>query len=253
LHGPWNKEGLILLQYLKKLSSPPVFFSAAGKSSVWLLSLGAFIFTVGAYLALFKTPTDAVQGEVYRAIYVHVPTAWMSMFLYTVATGYAVLHWVYKTDVSAVMMRAFLPTGALMTFVALVTGALWGRPTWGTYWVWDARLTSELLLLFIYLGLMALNGLVDDDTKVDRVMAVAMVVGLANIPLIYFSVIYWNTLHQGMTFGSGGNRMAPEMRQALLACVFGIWFLCAGLVLKRARWMLVSRCENSQWVKGVLA
>lgn len=241
-----------MLQSVLRLSSPPVFFAAAGRWSPVLLMAGVLLFAVGAWAALFNTPVDAVQGEVYRAIYVHVPSAWMSMFLYTVATGYAILHWVYKTDVSAVMMRAFLPIGAWMTVVALVTGSLWGKPTWGTYWVWDARLTSELLLLFIYLGLMALNGLVEDETKVDRVLAVAMVVGLANIPLIYFSVVYWNTLHQGMTFSTGGNKMAPEMRQALLACVFGIWFICAGLVLKRARWLLVARCETAQWVKGVI-
>lgn len=241
-----------MLRALLRLSSPPVFFQTAGRLVPFLLAIGIVLFALGSWWGLFTTPPDAVQGEVYRAIYVHVPTAWMSMFLYTVATGYAVLHWIYKTDVSAVMMRAFLPLGAWMTVAALVTGSLWGKPTWGTYWVWDARLTSELLLLFIYLGLMALNGMVEDETKVDRVLAVAMVVGLVNIPLIYFSVIYWNTLHQGMTFGSGGNRMAPEMRHALLACVLGIWALCAALVLKRARWMLVARCEQAQWVKGVL-
>lgn len=237
------------MQALLRLSSPPVFFNLSGRLVTPLLLAGVALFALGSWWGLFTTPPDAVQGEVYRAIYVHVPTAWMSMFLYTVATGYAVLHWIYKTDVSAVMMRAFLPLGAWMTFAALVTGSLWGKPTWGTYWVWDARLTSELLLLFIYLGLMALNGMVEDETKVDRVVAVAMVVGLVNIPLIYFSVIYWNTLHQGMTFGAGGNRMAPEMRHALLACVLGIWMLCAGLVLKRARWMLVARCSQSQWAR----
>ncbi len=240
------------MRSLLRLSSPPVFFQFAGRLMPLLLLAGLALFAVGSYGALFTTPPDAVQGDVYRAIYVHVPTAWMSMFLYTVATGYAVLHWLYKTDVSAVMMRAFLPLGAWMTLVALITGSLWGKPTWGTYWVWDARLTSELLLLFIYLGLMALNGMVDDETKVDRVLAVAMVVGLVNIPLIYFSVIYWNTLHQGMTFGSGGNRMAPEMRQALLFCVLGVWLLCAGLVLKRARWMLVARCEHAQWARNAI-
>ncbi len=241
----------MLLQIIKRLSSPPVFFAMASRYAPIMGGLGALLFAVGCYWALLTTPADAVQGEVYRIIYVHVPAAWMSMFLYTVATGYAVLFWVYKTDVAAVMMRAFLPTGALMTAVALITGALWGKPTWGTYWVWDARLTSELILLFIYLGLMALSALVEDDTKVDRVLALAIVVGLINIPLIYFSVIYWNTLHQGMTFGSGGNRMAPDMRHALWACLFGMWLLCAALVLQRAKWLLVARCAQAQWVKGV--
>jgi heme exporter protein C len=210
------------------------------------------VFIAVLAIALGLLPVDAQQGQVYRIIYVHVPAAWMSMFLYTVASGYALMFWVWGTDVSGVMMKAFLPTGAWMTAVALVTGSLWGKPTWGTYWVWDARLTSELLLLFIYLGLIALSSLVEDETKVDRVLAVAIVIGLVNIPLIYFSVIYWNTLHQGMSLGApGASRMAPEMRWTLLACVFGLWMICAGIVLARARIKLLERCIESAWVKGV--
>ncbi|MEY3201404.1 MAG: cytochrome c biosis protein CcsA, partial [Pseudomonadota bacterium] len=165
------------IRSLMRLASPPVFFSVSGRLIFWLTPAALALGAVGLWLALFVTPTDAQQGEVYRVLYVHVPAAWLSMFLYTLASGYAVLHWVYRTPVSAVMLRALLPTGAWMTAVALITGALWGKPTWGTYWVWDARLTSELLLLFLYIGLMAMASLVEDETKVDRALALFAVVG----------------------------------------------------------------------------
>jgi len=189
---------------------------------------------------------------VYRIIYLHVPAAWMSMFLYSVATGYAVLFWIWRSPVSAVMMRALLPTGAWMTVVALVTGSLWGKPTWGTYWVWDARLTSELMLLFIYLGLMALSSLVEDEHKTDRALALFTVVGMVNIPLIYFSVVFWNTLHQGMSIGApGAARMAPEMKITLLICTFAVWFACAAIVLVRGRWLLALREARAKWVREI--
>lgn len=178
------------------------------------------------------------------------------MFLYVIATGYAVMYWIWGTAVSATMMKAFLPTGAIMTALALITGSLWGKPTWGTYWVWDARLTSELLLLFIYLGLIALGSLNRQsrgDPRMDRVLAVAMVVGLVNIPLIYFSVIYWNTLHQGMSLGAAGApRMAPAMRWTLLASAVGFWLFCAGVVLNRARFRLLIACQHNQWVRDLI-
>ena len=128
--------------------------------------------------------------------------------------------------------------------IALVTGSLWGKPTWGTYWVWDARLTSELILLFLYIGLIAIASLVEDESKTDRALALFIVVGLVNIPLIYFSVIYWNTLHQGASLGmTGESRMAMEMKLTLLFCTLAVWAGCASLVLARARWMLIYR-EN---------
>lgn len=208
-----------------------------------LLAYAAMVLGVlGLTQALAFAPTDAQQGEVYRILFLHVPAAWMSMFLYVLASVYATLHWVYRTKVSAVMMRAMLPTGAWMTLLALVTGALWGKPTWGTYWVWDARLTSELLLLFIYIGLIAFASMIDDASKVDRVLAMLILVGLVNIPLIYFSVKFWNTLHQGASLGVSGNaRMAGEMKLGLLLCTFGLWFACASLVLQRAHWTLKAR------------
>lgn len=241
------------IRTLMRLAAPPVFFRMSGVLVRALTTVAAALGVLGLVLALFVAPVDATQGEVYRVLYVHVPAAWMSMFLYTLAAGYGAVHWVYRTPVSAVMMRALLPTGAWMTALALVTGALWGKPTWGTYWVWDARLTSELLLLFLYLGLMALGSLVEDETKVDRAVALFTVVGLVNIPLIYFSVVFWNTLHQGASFGApGAPRMAGEMKVVLFMCAFAMWAACAALVLTRARWLLVLREPDATWLKKEL-
>lgn len=226
---------------LKQLASPPRFYALATGVWPWLTAMGALVFLAGLLVGLWFAPADAVQGEVYRAIYVHVATAWMSMFLYIVACGYAVLHWVYRTDVSAVMMRAILPTGAWMTLVALITGALWGKPTWGTYWVWDARMTSELLLLFIYLGLIALGQLAADPSKSDRLLAIGLLIAAVNIPLIYFSVIFWNTLHQGYSVSLSGSHLAASIAWGMWLSVFGVWFWCAGTVLNRARHMLEFR------------
>lgn len=224
-----------------QLASPPRFHALASWLWVWLLAAGALLLAFGLYTGLYLAPVDVQQGEVYRAIYVHVPAAWMSMFLYLVACGYAMLNWVYRSDVSAVLMRALLPTGAWMTVLALVTGALWGKPTWGTYWVWDARMTSELLLLFIYLGLMALGQLATDPAKADRIVSIGLLIGAVNIPLIYLSVVFWNTLHQGYSVSMSGNRIHPEIAIGMWLCVLGFWLVCASTVLNRARRLLVQR------------
>jgi heme exporter protein C len=221
-----------------QLASPPKFHALASWLWVWLLATGVLLLGFGLYTGLFLAPVDGQQGEVYRAIYVHVPAAWMSMFLYLVACAYAGLNWVYRSDVSAVMMRALLPTGAWMTVLALVTGALWGKPTWGTYWVWDARMTSELLLLFIYLGLIALGQL---TAKADRVLAVGLLIGAVNIPLIYLSVVFWNTLHQGYSVSMSGSRIHPDIAMGMWLSVLGFWLICASTVLNRARRLLVQR------------
>lgn len=224
-----------------QLASPPKFHALASRLWVWSLAIGTLLLGFGLYTGLFLAPVDAQQGEVYRAIYVHVPAAWMSMFLYLVACGYAMLNWVYRSDVSAVLMRALLPTGAWMTALALITGALWGKPTWGTYWVWDARMTSELLLLFIYLGLIALGQLATDPAKADRILSIGLLIGAVNIPLIYLSVVFWNTLHQGYSVSMSGNRIHPEIATGMWLCVSGFWLVCAGSVLNRARRLLVQR------------
>ncbi len=243
-----------LSQQLRRLSSPPVFFRASGLLLRGLVPAALLLGGVGLWMALFVAPTDEQQGEVYRILYLHVPAAWMSMLIYVVACAYAALHCVYRGTVSAVMVRALLPTGAWMTVLALATGSLWGKPTWGTYWIWDARLTSELLLLFIYFGLMAVASLVEDDSKTDRLLAWFTLIGLFNIPLIYFSVVYWNTLHQGASIGaSGAPRMAADMKMTLILCTLAMWCACAALAMTRARWHLLGRESGAAWVRKALA
>ena len=153
----------------------------------------------GLYIGFFVAPTDAQQGEAYRIIFIHVPAAWMSMLLYLVMAFWAAIGWAFNARLASMMARALAPTGALFTFIALWTGALWGKPTWGTWWVWDARLTSELILLFLYLGYIALVAAIDDARRADQAGALLALVGAVNVPIIYFSVRWWNTLHQGAT------------------------------------------------------
>lgn len=242
-----------LSQQIFRLSSPPVFFRVSGMLLRYLVPLALLLSGLGLWMALFLAPTDAEQGEIYRILYLHVPAAWMSMLIYVVACAYATLHCVYRSTVSAIMLRALLPTGAWMTALALITGALWGKQTWGTYWIWDARLSSELLLLFIYFGLMAIAVLIEDESKTDRLLAWFTLIGLFNIPLIYFSVIYWNTLHQGASLGApGAPRMASEMKMILITCTLAMWCACGAVVLMRGRWQLLWREHESTWAKGAI-
>src|SRR5204863_5388458 len=163
----------------------------------------------GVYIAFFAAPTDAQQGEVYRVIFIHVPAAWMSMFIYMVMAFWASVGLAFHTRLSGMIASALAPTGALFTFIALWTGSLWGKPTWGAWWVWDARLTSELILLFLYFGFLALQAAIDDPRRADRACALLAIVGIVNIPIIYFSVKWWNTLHQGASVSiSNGSSMA---------------------------------------------
>ncbi len=236
-----------MLKKLSRLSSPPIFYSLASKFHLIFGALGLFLLVISISYAMISTPIDAQQGLVYKVIYVHVPSAWMSMFLYFVATIYAIIFWIWRTDVAAVMMRSILPTGAWMTLLAIITGSLWGKSTWGTYWVWDARLTTELLLLFIYLGLIAVSKMIEDEEKTDKALSIMIVLGIFNIPLIYFSVIFWNTLHQGFSLGASSASVASEIKLALLLCTISFWLITFSLVLLRAKGQIVFRHCNSNW------
>src|SRR4051812_47519635 len=169
-------------------ASPQTFFPLAGRIAGVCAVLAVLFGIAGLYTAFFVAPTDAQQGEAYRIIFIHVPAAWMSMLIYVSMAVWAAIGLSFNTRLSFLMARALAPTGALFTFIALWTGSLWGRPTWGTYWVWDARLTSELILLFLYLGFMALQAAIDDPRRADRAGALLAIVGVVNVPIIYFSV-----------------------------------------------------------------
>jgi heme exporter protein C len=210
----------------------------------WFAAAAALLCAAGLYVGFFVAPTDAQQGEVYRVIFIHVPAAWLSMFIYIVMACWAVLGLAFNTRLSGMMASALAPTGALFTFIALWTGSLWGRPTWGTYWVWDARLTSELVLLFLYLGFIALQAAIDDPRRADRAGALLAIVGVVNIPIIHYSVVWWNTLHQGASVSvSRGASMQSQMLLAMLVMALAFWMYSIAVTLVRVRCIIRERGE----------
>jgi heme exporter protein C len=220
-------------------ASPQTFYPLAGKIARACAVGAALLTAVGLYIGFFVAPTDAQQGEAYRIIFIHVPAAWMSMFIYLVMAFWAALGLALNTRLSAMMASALAPTGALFTFLALWTGSLWGKPTWGTYWVWDARLTSELILLFLYFGFMALQASIDDRRRADRAGAVLAIVGVVNIPIIYFSVQWWNTLHQGASVSlTRAPTMAMTMLAGMLVMALAFWLYSIAVSLFRVRCMI---------------
>ena len=233
-------------------SSPPRFYALTGVlvPLCWLLAAG--FAAAGLYMGFFVAPTDATQGEVYRIIFIHVPAAWMSMLLYLVMAFWAAVGWAFQARLASMVARAIAPTGAVFTFLALWTGALWGRPTWGTYWVWDARLTSELILLFLYLGYIALTEAIDDPRRSDQAGALLAVVGSINVPIIYFSVKWWNTLHQGASVSlTAAPKMATTMLTAMLIMSFAFWAYAFAVVFTRTRAMVLEREQSASWVQDL--
>jgi heme exporter protein C len=230
-------------------SSPQSFYPLAGRMQPWFAALAVLLCAVGLYVSFFVAPTDAQQGESYRIIFIHVPAAWMSMFLYLVMGFWSGVGLVLNTRLSSMVATALAPTGALFTFVALWTGALWGKPTWGTWWVWDARLTSELILLFLYIGFMALQAAIDDQRRADKAGAVLALVGVINIPIIYFSVKWWSTLHQGASVSmKSAPTMAATMFAGMLIMALGFWMYSIAAVLARVRCVILERERHTEWV-----
>jgi heme exporter protein C len=234
-------------------ASPQTFYPLAGRMVPLFAALAAVLGLVGLYIAFLVAPTDATQGESYRIIFIHVPAAWMSMFLYVVMAFWAAVGLVFNTRLSSMMASAIAPTGALMTFLALWTGSLWGRPTWGAYWVWDARLTSELILLFLYLGFIALQAAIDDPRRADKAGAVIALVGVINVPIIYFSVQWWNTLHQGASVSiTRAPSMATTMLWGMLVMALAFWMYSIAVVLHRLRSIILDRERRAEWVRELL-
>jgi heme exporter protein C len=231
-------------------ASPQTFYPFAGALVPWFGAAAAVCIAAGLYIGFFVAPTDATQGESYRIIFIHVPAAWMSMFLYLVMACWAAVGLVMNTRLSSMMASAIAPTGALFTFLALWTGSLWGKPTWGTYWVWDARLTSELILLFLYFGFIALQASIDDPRRADRAGAVLAIVGVVNVPIIYFSVKWWNTLHQGASVSlTQAPTMAMTMFAGMMVMAFGFWFYSIAVSLARVRAIMLERERTSDWAR----
>jgi len=234
-----------------KYSSPQAFHPLAGRMIPWFAAAALAFIGVGLYIGFFVAPTDVQQGDAYRIIFVHVPAAWMSMFLYVIMAAWAGLGLGLQARPSFMMAQAIAPTGALFTFLALFTGSMWGKPTWGAWWVWDARLTSELILLFQYLGIILLRAAIEDLRRADRASAVLALVGVINVPIIYFSVRWWNTLHQGASVSmTASPKMAATMVTAMLVMTLGFWMYSFAVTLARVRCVIAERERHPSWGKN---
>jgi len=236
-------------KFLHELGSPLRFYRLTGVVLPWLAAACVLSLAAGLYGGLVLAPADYQQGDSFRIIYIHVPSAWMSLFVYVVMAAAAAVALIWRIKLAEIITVSSAPVGAAFTVLALVTGSLWGKPMWGAWWVWDARLTSELLLLFLYLGVIALYGAVDDRRSAARAAAILALVGVVNIPVIHYSVQWWSTLHQGPTVTKfGAPSIHPSMLAPLLltALSFKLYYLIA--LLLRARCELLERERNSAWI-----
>src|SRR3989454_4801195 len=232
-----------------KYAAPANFYPLAGKMIPFFTVVTVLLFIIGLYVGFFVAPTDFQQGESYRIIFIHVPAAWMGMFLYVLMAVYAGLGWAFNARLGSMMATAISTTGAIFTFISLVTGSLWGRPAWGVYWVWDARMTSTLILMFLYIGFISLQSSIDDPRRADRAGAVLALVGSINIPIIYFSVQWWNSLHQGATIRIANKpTMAPTMLAAMLVLLSACWVYSIAVVLVRVRCIIREREREAPWL-----
>lgn len=239
--------------WFHRFGSPEYFYHFAGNWAPRFGIAALLLFAAGLYLGLFVAPPDYQMGDSYRLIYIHVPSAWMSMFVYVAMAVSAGIGLVWNMKLGHVVARSCAPIGAMFTFCALLSGSLWGKPTWGTYWIWDARLTSELVLLFLYLGYIALVSSIEDRKAAARASAVLALVGVVNIPIIHYSVEWWNTLHQGSTVSKIGRpTMDTAMLIPLLIMFVSVNFYFAASLLNRVRCELLSQERQTRWVRNIV-
>jgi heme exporter protein C len=233
-----------------KFAAPQRFYALTGTLIPYCVAIAVIATIIGLTIGLLIAPSDHQQGESYRIIFIHVPAAWMSMIIYLAVAFWAAIGLIFNARLASMFALALAPTGALMTFIALWTGSLWGKPTWGTYWVWDARLTSELILLFLYLGFLSLHASIEDTRKADRSAAVLAIVGVVNIPIIYFSVKWWNTLHQGASVSlTKAPTMATQMLTGMLIMTVAFWAYSFALSFYRCRTLILERERHTAWAQ----
>lgn len=238
---------------LHRLASPKHFYDLAGRLVPWFGSACGVLLLAGLYGGLVLAPPDYQQGESYRIIYIHVPSAWMSLFIYVVMACAGAIGLIWRIKLADVVAASSAPIGASFTFLALVTGSLWGKPMWGTWWVWDARLTSELILLFLYLGVIGLHSAIEDKRTAGRAAAVLTLVGIVNIPIIHYSVEWWNTLHQGPTItklDAPSIHLSMLIPLLLMAVAFKLYYVTA--LLLRARCEVLERERNASWAQELV-
>jgi len=237
-------------KFLQHLASPKYFYSISQRLTPWFGWTCLIFMVVGLYYGLFVAPADYQQGEAYRIIFIHVPAAWMSMFIYVVMAVSGMIGLIWRMKVAEAFAASSAPIGASFTFLALATGSLWGKPMWGAWWVWDARLTSELILLFLYLGVIALNAAIEDKRIAARASGILALVGVVNIPIIHYSVVWWNTLHQGATItklDKPSIHIDMLIPLLLMAVAFKLFYVT--VVLIRARCEVLEREKNFAWVQ----
>lgn len=236
----------------QKFLSPKSFYATSAALLPWITVAFLLLFSYGLIAGLFIAPADYQQGDGFRIIYVHVPSAFAAMAIYFMMACCALLTLVWRVKIAAICMSCSAPIGAWFTFLALITGSIWGKPMWGTWWIWDARLTSVLILLFLYFGFIALQSVMTDQQSRDRAGAVIALVGVINLPIIHYSVIWWNTLHQGPSISQfAAPTIAPAMLYPLLAMIGAFMLFYAAILLVRMRNQILLREIKSQWVKEV--
>lgn len=240
------------MKKLSKLVSPKYCYQISGYFTPWVCLLCAILMVYGMVGGLFLAPDDYQQGAAYRIIYIHVPCAFLSLSIYTIIFLCGSIYLIWRIKIADIIAAASAQLGAIYTLIALLTGALWGKPMWGTFWVWDARLTSELVLLFLYLGYMGLRSAITETERAAKASAILAVVGMVDIPIVHFSVEWWATLHQGATLSKFAKpSIAPEMLYPLLAMITGFFFFYGALLLVRVRSEILKREWRTQWVQDL--
>nr|WP_295377162.1 heme ABC transporter permease CcmC [Pseudoxanthomonas sp.] len=238
-----------LVRWFHQLGSPPYFDRFAARWTPWCYLAAMVLFGFGLWQALFVVPADYQQSDSFRILYIHVPSAWMSLFVFGLMAFYAAIALIWRIKLCEILAMACAPIGAGFTVITLATGSIWGKPMWGTWWDWDPRLTTELILLFLYLGVMGLYNAIDDRRAAARAAGLLSIVGVALLPIIRYSVVWWNSLHQGQTISlMGGSRMDPSMMLPLWLMVAATKFWFAGSLLARARADNLRREAGKDWV-----
>ncbi len=244
----------MIIQMLTSLGSPRRFYQFCGFMQPWLFAISLIALAVGLVGGLLIAPADYLQGEGFRIIYVHVPCAMLSMLLYVVLALASAVYLIWRVKVADLIAYCIAPIGALFTFCALVTGAIWGKPMWGTWWIWDARLTSELILLFLYIGYIGLYSAITNPKAAAKISAIFALIGLIDIPIIHYSVYWWNTLHQGATISRFAKpTMDSSMLWPLLCMIVGMAVYTSAIMCLKLRTQILSREANSRWVQSFIA
>lgn len=238
------------MKFIHKYAAPKRFYYTAGRWIPWLGALTALLFMSGLYLGLYWAPPDYQQGDAYRIMFVHVPDAWMSMMAYVVLAVSAAVGYIWNIRLADMIAKAGAPLGASFTLVTLVTGSLWGKPMWGTWWVWDARLTSELVLFFLYVGYMALQASIDDPRRAAHASAIVAIIGVINVPIIHYSVDWWHTLHQPASLVlTRQPKIYITMLIPLMVMSLAFMFFYITMLLVRVRNEILEREKHTEWVR----